>query len=201
MPTTLTTHRLADPRSLAHPSHADADVQLARSPLVAVAISMAVVGCLIATTPPAQTARLYWLLPLIAVGIEREVRTGTLPWRLGAVVVATHLCFLGVTGFAVAGGLATLATHVAGALFGALLVLSFRRAAFATCGSVFAVAAFGAIFGLSELPALAGIAFAIGFPWARLESARGGRRSSPPVMAALGIAAALHPLLQLISSS
>jgi hypothetical protein len=162
---------------------------------------MAVVGCLIAATPPAQTARLYWLLPLIAVGIEREVRTGALPWRLGAIVAVTHLGFLAVTGLELVGGLATLATHTAGALLGALLVLPFHRAAFANAGSVFAAAAFGAIFGFYELPVVTGLAFAIGLPWAWFETARGGRRNSPPIMTALGMAAALYPLLQLIVSS
>ncbi len=163
--------------------------KIARSPLVAVAISMAVVGCLIATTPPAQTPRLLWLLPLLAVGIEREIRTGSLSPRLGGIVCAAHALFMLVT---MEWG-ATL-PHWLGALVAAGLVLPLQRMQRASLGSVLCAAAIGSILGVSEIAAVGAFALVLGLPTAWWLDTRMGRRGAVPIVTLLGIAAALISL-------
>lgn len=169
---------------------------VSRSPLVAVAISMAVVGALVATVPPSETMRLIWLLPLVAVGIEREIRTGSPSWRLGAAVTGFHLAYLLVS----LGGTATL-SHLAGAAAGAIVLLPGLRRGWVREGGVLAGAAFGAIYGFSDWASVAGLAALCVLPlmawpatWDRI-----GRRI--PVITAYGFGAVLYALLPLLPTA
>lgn len=158
-----------------------------RSPLVGVALSLAVVGGLMAT---AQTSSFIWAIVFFTIAIEEEVRAFEVPRLWSLLVIATRLSYV-----CLAEGPIHAMSPVAGAVVAAALLLPLFGVGFIRSGSLYAAAAFGSIVGIAAVPTHLLLAAVIGVPFAL---ARVFHRANPctlPVMTLIGIATALYPLL------
>jgi len=182
-PTTIDPPRF--PGERLHRNPADATGRLARSPLVAVAIAMTVVGLVIATTPPQLTERLLWLLPLLALSVESEIRTGS---------VSARLCGLVFCAFAVATtttvGFAAFAPHLLGGLIAGLTCGPLLHGKRVTPGAVLGAGTIGVVVGASEIIGVLALAFALGLAAVAWLDRRAGQAAGVPLITLLGFATA-----------
>lgn len=160
-----------------------------RSPLVAVAVAMAVIGCLIATAPLGAISGLLWPLLFLSFAIEEEVRRFEVPVVLGGLFLVARLGFLGLTA-----GSSALFQGVAGAVVASGLFLPLYGTGLVRRGTLIAGAGFGAIVGIKTLPPLLLLAALIGIPLAVILAFRGAKPGAFPVFAAIGFAMTLFPL-------